>query len=32
VILVHENAAAYRSKWLWVRYCQIAIFQGFAGR
>ena len=29
MILVHENDVAYRSKWSQVRYCQIAVFQGF---
>src|ERR1700689_4750809 len=27
--VVHENGVGYSTKWMPVRYCQIAIFQGF---
>src|SRR5580700_10966658 len=29
LFVVHENGVGYSTKWMPVRYCQIAIFQGF---
>src|SRR5208282_4454989 len=29
--VVHQKRASYRAKWLPIRYCQNALFQGFAG-